>query len=316
VKTRAKQQVAAMAHHAGLYGDDAGPAGALDLHVEELQARAQALGYAVKPHMHPNLLQLFVALAGRCIATIDGQVHQLAAPCMVSIPGGIAHCFEFGADARGWILTVAHERVIAAPLNRNADNVASLLREPQIVESARGSPQAQGMASLMGLLHQEFHAGHTGREACLEYLLRLILVHHWREAEHSRPAGIHADRDRKLFYDFRALVELHYPQHWTMTDYTAALRCSQPRLNRVCRQFSGRNANRIVLDRLCEEAKRLLTFTTAPATSIGNRLGFQEPSYFTRFFKQRVRKTPGEFRAGLAGGQRGAKLLRPSSRAN
>ena len=96
-----------------------------------------------------------------------------------------------------------------------------------------------------------------------------------------------------------------------MGDYTAALRCSQPRLNRVCRQFSGRNANHIVLDRLCEEARRLLAFTTAPAANIGNRLGFQEPSYFTRFFKQRARQTPGQFRAALAGQRQGPKPLRP-----
>jgi AraC-like DNA-binding protein len=137
----------------------------------------------------------------------------------------------------------------------------------------------------------------------MEYLLRLVLIHHWREVEQSRPAGTHADRDRRLFYDFRALVERHFMDRWTISDYAARLGCSQPRLNKVCRQLGGEAANSIILSRLCEEAKRQLAFTTAPAASIGYRLGFQEPSYFTRFFKKRTRQTPGDFRASHRSGQ-------------
>ncbi len=284
-------------HYAGIYRDSSSRTEPLDLHIEELQARAQALDYSIKPHAHPDMLQVFLAVSGKCVAIIDEAAHQLAAPCVVSIPGGIAHCFEFEPGARGWILTVAHQRVIQAPLDRNDDNVTLLLRQPHVLETDTGSPYFEQLATLMHLLHQEFNADRAGRRACLEHLLRLILVHHWREVARVQPASSHTDRDRRLFYEFRALVEQHYAQDWSITDYTEALGCSQPRLNRVCRQLSGHSANGIILVRVCEEAKRLLTFTTAPAASIGYRLGFQEPSYFTRFFRKQTRLTPGQFRA-------------------
>jgi AraC family transcriptional regulator, transcriptional activator of pobA len=284
-------------HRLGIYGTAPAQAPPMDLHIEELQARARALDYSIKPHVHPDMLQLFVSLSGKCVATIDGDVQRLCAPCVVSIPGGIAHCFEFGPGVKGWILTVAHQRIIRAPLNRNEDNVASLLRQPHILQAAGGDPHIESLAALMHLLHEEFRAERTGRQAGLEYLLRLVLLQHWREVERARPRASHADRDRQLFYDFRALVEQHYAQQWSIVDYARALRCSQPRLNRVCRLFGDSAANSIILVRLCEEAKRLLIFTTAPATSIGYRLGFQEPAYFTRFFRRQTRQTPGEFRA-------------------
>jgi AraC family transcriptional activator of pobA len=278
----------------------------MDLHIEELQARAQALEYSIKPHAHVDMLQVFVSLCGKCVAAIDGEAHHLSGPCVVSIPGGVVHCFEFAPGARGWILTVSHQRVIQAPLNRNDDNVASLLRQPQVLETSKRSPHIEELAALLRLLHQEFNADRTGRQACLEYLLRLVLLHHWREVEHARPATSHPDRDRRLFYDFRALVEQHFADQWSVADYTRALRCSQPRLNRVCRLLGNASANGIILGRLCEEAKRLLTFTTAPASSIGYRLGFQEPSYFTRFFKKRTRQTPGDYRTRHARSDRPA----------
>lgn len=282
----------------GIYGDPSVRPETLDLHIEELQARAHSLQYSIKPHMHRDMLQLFVSLSGRCVATIDGEVHRIGGPCAISIPGGIAHCFEFGAGAKGWILTLAHRRVIAAPLDRNDDNVAALLRRSHVVEARRGSGYLRGMATLLGLLHDEFRGTRPGRRAALEHLTALVLLHHWREVEPHRAQDAHEDRDRRLFYEFRALVEQHFTRQWSIADYSRTLACSQPRLNRVCRQLAGASANGIVLDRLCEEARRLLAFTTAPASAIGRQLGFQESSYFTRFFRRRAGMTPGEFRAG------------------
>jgi AraC family transcriptional activator of pobA len=270
---------------------------ALDLHIEELQSRASSLHYSIKPHAHRDMLQLFVSVSGRCVATIDGEVHRIAGPCAISIPGGMAHCFEFGPSAKGWILTIAHRRVIAAPLDRNDDNVAALLRGPHVARARRGSAYLRGMTALLAMLHDEFHAARRGRRAALEHLASLVLLHHWREVEPHRAPGAHEDRDRRLFYEFRALVEQHHARQWSIADYARTLRCSQPRLNRVCRQLGGASANGIVLDRLCEEARRLLAFTTAPASGIGRQLGFQEPSYFARFFRTRTGMTPGEFRA-------------------
>jgi AraC-like DNA-binding protein len=187
--------------------------------------------------------------------------------------------------------------VIAAPLDRNDDNVAALLRRPHLARTRRGSAYLRRMAMLLAMLHQEFNSAHPGRRAALEHLASLVLLHHWREVEPHRAQGAHEDRDRRLFYDFRALVEQHHAGQWSIADYARALRCSQPRLNRACRQLGGASANGVVLDRLCEEARRLLAFTTAPASGIGRRLGFQEPSYFARFFRTRTGMTPGEFRA-------------------
>jgi AraC family 4-hydroxyphenylacetate 3-monooxygenase operon regulatory protein len=187
--------------------------------------------------------------------------------------------------------------VIAAPLDRNDDNVAALLRRPHVARARRGAPYLRGMATLLDMLNEEFRATRPGRRAAMEHLAALVLLHHWREVEPHRAAGAQEDRDRRLFHEFRALVEQHYARQWSIADYARALRCSQPRLNRVCRQVGDASANGIVLDRLCAEARRLLAFTTAPASVIGRQLGFQEPSYFARFFRKRAGMTPGEFRA-------------------
>jgi len=279
-----------------IYGD-AGPAAAAmpELHLEAMQARAEALAYTVRPHVHPGMLQLLFATGGVCKATIDGEVHTLVAPCVASIPAGIAHCFNFGPDAAGWILTVAHDHVLEAPLVRNEDNVATLLRQPHVVQLEAFPQQEALLRMLFAQLDEELRSGRRGRRAGMEYFLRLILLQHWRAVE-TRADHRHDDRDRRLFYDFRALLEENFSRHWTVPEYARRLKCTPLRLNRVCRAFTRQTANGVILGRLGEEARRLLVFTTAPAAHIASRLGFQEPSYFTRFFRRQNGMTPGEFR--------------------
>ncbi|MCD8572425.1 MAG: helix-turn-helix domain-containing protein [Bacteroides graminisolvens] len=44
------------------------------------------------------------------------------------------------------------------------------------------------------------------------------------------------------------------------------------------------------------EAKKLLLYTDHSINEIGMTLGFEDTSYFIRFFRKLTKKTPGEFR--------------------
>jgi len=48
--------------------------------------------------------------------------------------------------------------------------------------------------------------------------------------------------------------------------------------------------------RLATEARRLLRYTGASAAQIAAELGFEDPSYFSRFYLRMTGKRPGEER--------------------
>jgi AraC family transcriptional activator of pobA len=79
--------------------------------------------------------------------------------------------------------------------------------------------------------------------------------------------------------------------------YARRLGMTSPHLNRICREHLGDTALGIIHGRIILEAKRYLTFTTLSAKEVALALSFEDPAYFTRFFKQKTGLSPLGFRA-------------------
>ena len=64
----------------------------------------------------------------------------------------------------------------------------------------------------------------------------------------------------------------------------------------LVRVETGRTAKDIIADHLLTHAKQLLNDEAMTITMISNRLGFEYPQHFVRFFKSRTGKTPSAYR--------------------
>jgi AraC-like DNA-binding protein len=61
-------------------------------------------------------------------------------------------------------------------------------------------------------------------------------------------------------------------------------------------EVAGVRAKALITLRINLEAKRLLAHTGLSIALIGERLGFEDPTNFVKFFKREVGCAPGEFR--------------------
>ncbi len=264
--------------------------------------RADPAAFPAVPHVHPDMLQIILAMSGDCHFTIDGERHRIEAPCLITIPGGGVHGFEVGPSVRGWAAAIAHHRVLDLVVNRGLD-IGFLLRRAHIARFGADRTCLHDLALLLRNLCREAGGGHEGEAVCVEALQRMVLVQVLRAIRQGHePGSARDDRDRELFLAFRAMVERQFLSERRMAVYVAALKCSHVRLNRACLRFAGLSAKGVILDRLADEARRQLVFTTASATQIGYALGFAEPSYFVRFFRRHAGATPGAFRKNHAAG--------------
>ena len=136
----------------------------------------------------------------------------------------------------------------------------------------------------------------------IAWLARAVV---WRlaqaRAQGAETAAANSHRHQALFTRFLLLVEEHFLAHWSLEQYADRLGLSTARLNRIARAESGRAALELVHERLTREACRRLIYIAAPAANLALELGFEDPAYFSRFFKRRMGMSPHRWRRAHAG---------------
>jgi AraC family transcriptional activator of pobA len=98
---------------------------------------------------------------------------------------------------------------------------------------------------------------------------------------------------------FMELVERDAAQRHRVADYASELAVTPGHLSVLCTQYAGLSAKRFLHNTLVSRARRMLLYTDESAARIASSLGFEDPSYFSRFFRRETGQTPKEFRSAL-----------------
>ena len=102
--------------------------------------------------------------------------------------------------------------------------------------------------------------------------------------------------DRILLNKFRVLIEEQYIHMHDVAAYASLLNISAGHLGAVVKLQSGKNAIEHIHERILLEAKRHLFHTDNSVKEIEYLLGFEDSSYFNRFFKKLSEQTPLAYR--------------------
>lgn len=94
--------------------------------------------------------------------------------------------------------------------------------------------------------------------------------------------------------EFNHLLERHFHEWHAVADYADALHIAPKSLNK---RFSklNRSPSQLIQERLVLEAKRQLLYSDKTVKEVAYQLGFEDTSYFSRFFKKQTGKSPTAF---------------------
>jgi len=96
-----------------------------------------------------------------------------------------------------------------------------------------------------------------------------------------------------------SLIDIHYLEEREITFYAMKLSLGEKRLGVITKDSLGVTVKQLIQKRLLLEAKRLICYGDPPLKSIAFKLGFNDASYFSRFFKAYSGITPEQFRQTL-----------------
>ena len=119
----------------------------------------------------------------------------------------------------------------------------------------------------------------------LQYLVRYVDNH----SQHSKHV------DQRIIQLF-VLIDKHFRQHKDAGFYAEQLSLTSKRMNELTRRYLGKTITRMIHDRILLEARRDLVFSVKTVKAIAHELGFDESTYFCRFFRKMTGETPLQFR--------------------
>lgn len=100
----------------------------------------------------------------------------------------------------------------------------------------------------------------------------------------------------QLFIRFRQLVEQEYSRLHTVQEYADRLNVALRTLSKCVGECAQRSPLTFINERIILEAKRMVKYTNMMIKEIAFELGYEDPSYFVKFFKRQTGYLPSDFR--------------------
>jgi len=242
--------------------------------------------------------QVFCGTKGEGRYTVDFETHAYEPGDLVfSAPGQIQQ-FHPSPNVDGILLVFTNEFFAQEPSDQPLLS-SSLLFNPWS-PSPVVRPGAKGDFGFLGAfraLEREYRRGSRDvfREPLLRSMLKTILLQAERlKQRSSSPAAI---VQLPRFLQFKTLLERGFGSMRKVGEYAAEMGVSARTLNRVTRLASGLTAKDFIDARVVLELKRLLAHTDLGLKEITSAMGFDEPTNLVKYFRQRTRLRPMQFRA-------------------
>lgn len=151
------------------------------------------------------------------------------------------------------------------------------------------------MEQLCRLLKQELEERDYNYRVQAYHLFQTLLLKIERLKQQQTSTIEKLDHNFEKAMEFKKLVEQHLQESFSITYYASQLGMSTKKLTALSSQYLLKTPSTWIHERKVLEAKRLLCNLKISIKEVGFSLGFEQATYFTKYFKKHTGYTPKEF---------------------
>ncbi len=250
------------------------------------------------PHIH-EFYQIIWFRRGQGTHRIDFVDYPVTDNTIFFVSPGQIHAFDGTEDYEGVII------LFNASFLADEASSESIFLKYNVFNAYDSLPyykvshtETERLMLLVNEMNREYSlTGAFAHKDYMQYLVRLFLIRVQRSGERKEDRKLYVSSTaNRTFVRFRQLLEQNFHQVHTVQEYADLLNISARTLTKYVSESIHCSPLQIINDRIVLEAKRQLQHTSLNIKEIGYALGFEDPSYFVKFFKREAGMMPSEFR--------------------
>lgn len=230
---------------------------------------------------------------GNGVHEIDFIKYPVHAHSVFIIRPGQVHSLELSADSTGFL--VEFDLSFYQPKKSITEHRWKKASGKSFCEV--GTARFTKLISFLSAVHNECTQKQEGYTEAIKAHLDLFFIEYVRQSRNpasiAKTAGSYS---QERFDELIQLLETNITTMKNVADYAGILHLSPYQLNAVTKAAVGKTVSDLINEQILLEAKRYLLATPEQVKEIADHLGYEDVSYFIRFFKKHTGQSPEIFR--------------------
>ncbi|GIQ57468.1 4-hydroxyphenylacetate catabolism regulatory protein HpaA [Flavobacterium collinsii] len=264
-----------------------------DFYVNTFKEHLKSHSFVEEPHRHDSYLMVFFT-KGSGQHEVDFDQFEIKKGSLFVLQPGQMHHWSLSEDIEGFVIIFSQElyNLYFGQKNINEYNFYhSIHNRPEMVFEEKGILKIR---LYFDLLIQESVQDNRYQ---LDKMLNLLDCIHIEIARKYNETYSHQAHSYNIKIDkFEMLLEQYFKQEKLPSFYAEKLSITLKHLNRICNEILQKTATEVITDRVILEIKRMLIDKQLAVNEVAFKVGYEDYSYFSRFFKKQTGLSPTEFR--------------------
>lgn len=274
----------------------------IQFEVHELSEYLKKKDYSeMEFHVH-DLYQIIWFKSGEGKHYIDSKEYNVSANSIFFIAKNQVHHFDSNTEYMGALISFNESFL----LEQNSE-IERLLRSSLFYDSYQ-NPLCYIRNNVDNMLNEYLkliknelkNENIFGQRELLWAYLKAFLIQIQRgknEYKKVEGKGIFLMNEKRMrLIQYINLIDKNFPKGLTIAEYADLLEISVKTLYNLTSELLDKNPSSMIQERVILEIQRLLLYSNLNVDQIGYRLGFDDPSYFVKYFKKYTKVSPTEFR--------------------
>ncbi len=250
------------------------------------------------PHLH-DFYSIFWIESGEAIHATEYVEYSLKADTILFVPPGLKHRMHLDQSAGGYSILFNEDFIRYNRKNHVPLTEYRLFNNPDFKSLITVLPETrQKLRNITDLILDELKTSDDYSQDIVLNLLHLFLLESRRifdQQNHAPKEESNTTPDATII-KFKQLIEENYLTQKTVSPYAEMLNMNPSCLNELTKRTTGITAGELIRNRVIDETKKLLYSSIISGKEIAFQLGFDDPAYFSRFFRKYTGTTLKEFR--------------------